>query len=221
MFVSIYKKFSGTEKDPYDTVPSEFRPKEMTEFRQLLSDKNDEYFQRTPRDKALRSPLVLASTLRQLLLEPKRNKFLETDLIPPEQLKLLSFVTNFCQSVHGLNKLITTPFSFPLVQMSRTILFFWVFTLPMAIMTDTAVRWQISIIVFFVTYGFIGLEYVSIELDDPFGNDPNDFNTLLMAQGFYEDIYLTLYQIDGEKYAENLRRKISNRKNFYVADKTA
>ena len=32
---------------------------------------------------------------------------------------------------------------------------------------------QISIIVFFVTYAFLGLEYVSIELDDPFGNDPN------------------------------------------------
>lgn len=27
----------------------------------------------------------------------------------------------------------------------------------------------------FITYGFIGLEYVSMELDDPYGNDPNDF----------------------------------------------
>ena len=27
----------------------------------------------------------------------------------------------------------------------------------------------------FITYGFLGLEYVSMELDDPFGSDPNDF----------------------------------------------
>jgi predicted membrane chloride channel (bestrophin family) len=212
-------EFSSHGQDPYDTVPAEFHPKELTEFSKLSSKENNEYFQRTSRDKALRSPLVLASTLRQLLLEPLRSGCLESDLLPPEKLKLLGFVTNFCQSVHGLNKLITTPFSFPLVQMSRTILFFWVFTLPMAIMTDTAVRWQIAIIVFFVTYGFIGLEYVSIELDDPFGNDPNDFNSLIMAQSFYEDIYLTLYQIDGVEHAENLRRKISNKEKFLGSQK--
>jgi predicted membrane chloride channel (bestrophin family) len=128
---------------------------------------------------------------------------------------LLSYVTNFCSSYQGLTKLITTPFSFPLVQMSRTILFFWVFTLPMALMNDPQECMQIAIIVFFVTYGFIGLEYVSIELDDPFGDDPNDFNTLGMAQGVYEDVYLTLYQTDGFETAENFRRKVSSKKKTY------
>jgi predicted membrane chloride channel (bestrophin family) len=32
-----------------------------------------------------------------------------------------------------------------------------------------------------VTYGFVGLETVSIELDDPFGDDENDFDNLGMA----------------------------------------
>lgn len=140
-------------------------------MREFLS--RQAHFKRTGLDEALRAPLVFASSLRKILLEPKKKEFLVTELIVPEQLKLLSYVSGFTQSVHGLNKLITTPFSFPLVQMSRTILFFWVFTLPMALMTDKDERWQISIIVFFVTYGFLGLEYVSIELDDPFGPDPN------------------------------------------------
>lgn len=30
--------------------------------------------------------------------------------------------------------------------------------------------------VFLLTYGFVGLEMVAIELDNPFGDDPNDFN---------------------------------------------
>jgi predicted membrane chloride channel (bestrophin family) len=30
--------------------------------------------------------------------------------------------------------------------------------------------------VFLLTYGFVGLEVVAIELDNPFGRDPNDFN---------------------------------------------
>ena len=37
-------------------------------------------------------------------------------------------------------------------------------------------------VIFLTTFGFIGLEYVCIELDDPFGNDPSDFDDLGMAQ---------------------------------------
>ena len=33
----------------------------------------------------------------------------------------------------------------------------------------------VLVLMLFITYGFIGLEYVSMELDDPYGNDPNDF----------------------------------------------
>jgi predicted membrane chloride channel (bestrophin family) len=34
---------------------------------------------------------------------------------------------------------------------------------------------------FFVTAAFIGLELVSIELDDPFGHDANDFDNIPMV----------------------------------------
>lgn len=81
----------------------------------------------------------------------------------------------------------------------------------MALMTNESERYQIAIVVFFITYGFLGLEYVSIELDDPFGDDPNDFKTLRMAQTVYEDIYLTLFQMDGPTYAESLRLRVSRR----------
>ena len=50
---------------------------------------------------------------------------------------------------------------------------------------------------FFVTYGFVGLEYVSFELDDPFGDDDNDFDNLGMAQRVYEVrlfyVYVCIY----------------------------
>jgi len=73
-------------------------------------------------------------------------------------------------------KVVTTPFPFPLVQMTRTFLFLWVFTLPFALTYDIGQFPALLMIVFFVTYGFIGLEFVSIELDDPFGVDDNDFD---------------------------------------------
>ena len=201
-------KFSShPENDPYDSVPSHCVD-DMDIVEEFIS--RQKHYRRTPLDEALRAPLVFASSLRKLLLKPRESFCLNDRLSPPEELKLLNFVTLYCTSFHGLNKLITTPFSFPLTQMSRTILFFWVFTLPMTLMIDSEERYQVAVVVFFVTYGFVGLEYVSIELDDPFGEDANDINSLSMAQAVYEDIYLTLYQMDGREYAERLRCNMKN-----------
>merc|ERR1719491_1179874 len=127
----------------------------------------------------------------------------------PEEFKLLGHVTEFTNGYHGLNQLISTPFPFPLVQMTRTILFVWLFTLPLSLLKDAGIPWEDMIMIFFVTYGFLGLEYVSIELSDPFGDDDNDFDNLGMAQRVYEDIYMTLRKTDGWKPAESLRNTIS------------
>lgn len=51
-------------------------------------------------------------------------------------------------------------------------------------------------------------EYVSMELDDPFGDDPNDFDDLGMAEIVFEDIYITLYKRDGMESAEKLRDRV-------------
>jgi len=212
-------EFISHGKDPYESVPSDCLPEDLQRVEDFLSRQT--HFLRTTTDEALRAPLVFAGTLRKMLLRPRQSKALNVKLLPPEEIKLMSFVTSFCTSVHGLTKLITTPFPFPLVQMSRTLLFFWLFTLPMALMTETAERAQIAVIVFFVTYGFLGLEHVSIEIDDPFGDDPNDFNSLHMAQKVYEDIYLTIYQTDGYHHAEQLRQKVSRKTNINGSNKNA
>jgi hypothetical protein len=47
-----------------------------------------------------------------------------------------------------------------------------------------------------------------MELDDPFGDDPNDLDNLGMAQLVFEDIYISIYKLDGDEAAYSLRRKI-------------
>mmetsp|Transcript_8191 Transcript_8191/g.11701 ORF Transcript_8191/g.11701 Transcript_8191/m.11701 type:complete len:123 (-) Transcript_8191:67-435(-) len=107
--------------------------------------------------------------------------------------------------------LITTPFPFPLVQMARTFMFLWVFTLPLALIgSDYGVAGIVSLI-FILTYGFLGLEYVSMELDDPFGDDPNDFNDMEMAKMAFEDIYITMLRTDGIHYTKELRQMVERR----------
>jgi len=76
-----------------------------------------------------------------------------------------------------MRKFITTPVPFPLIQMTRTILCFYLFTIPLVFLSDTMADNMLErcLSVFMLTYGFMGLELVAIELDDPFGTDDNDF----------------------------------------------
>ena len=66
--------------------------------------------------------------------------------------------------------------------MGRTFVFVWILTLPLALVGDIVNVYVASCAVFILTYGFIGIELISIELDDPFGDDPNDLDVMAMAQ---------------------------------------
>lgn len=67
--------------------------------------------------------------------------------------------------------------------MARTFLFIYLETLPFALLNTVKNEVVVHMaIVFLVTYGFVGLETVSIELDNPFGDDDNDFDNMGMAE---------------------------------------
>ena len=46
-------------------------------------------------------------------------------------------------------------------------------------MSDGSSIFAHCLVVFFLTFAFIGLEYVAMEVDDPFGDDANDVRSAL------------------------------------------
>lgn len=64
------------------------------------------------------------------------------------------------------------------------------------------------LLVFIVSYGFLGIEYVSIELDDPFGDDPSDMPIEDEAVNVYDDVAIVLMDVDGMEVAKDLRRRM-------------
>ena len=107
-----------------------------------------------------------------------------------------------------MRKFLTTPVPFPLIQMARTFVFFYVYTVPFALLSDNSSPIAHCVVIFILTYGFMGLEYVSIELDNPFGEDANDFDNLGMAETAFEDTYLTILQCDGPQWTDRLRQRM-------------
>ncbi|KAL3922165.1 MAG: hypothetical protein SGILL_002350 [Bacillariaceae sp.] len=105
----------------------------------------------------------------------------------------------------------TTPVPFPLVQMARTLVMVYVFTLPLVFLGDgNSNFWEDCITTFLLTYGFLGLDTTAVELDDPFGDDANDFDVAAYAQFAIDDVIILIYDADGEEWADALRYKMND-----------
>jgi ion channel-forming bestrophin family protein len=66
----------------------------------------------------------------------------------------------------------TTPFPFPYAQFTSLFLFSYIMTFPIAYSTDIAYLTPIAS--FLISTAFVGLNEVSVQLEDPFGDDAND-----------------------------------------------
>jgi predicted membrane chloride channel (bestrophin family) len=92
--------------------------------------------------------------------------------------------------------------------MARTFLFLYVYSIPFALLSAVSKPVQSLVLVFIVTYGFLGLEYVTIELEDPFGDDPSDLPVTDLATSLYEDCCIVIADKDGVEAATSLLQRV-------------
>lgn len=192
----IFNQDKDGDKDLSRVSKHFYRAKQLTHGRRSFIDEN------------FRAPMNFAHVLRQIIME--HDHYLGYKMAVNEYRDLLHFVANFIDAFHGFRVLVFTPYPFPLLQMTRAFLFFWVYTLPMVLLKDYR-PWSSVFIVILVSFGFIGIEYVSMSLDDPFGDDTNDVDEHGMALLVYEDVYLSIYRTDGPDAAASLRERVLDR----------
>jgi len=104
-------------------------------------------------------------------------------LVLLEKIKLLDHVKCLVDAYEELLVIASTPLPFALVQMGRTFLFLWIFSMPCVLVGHVFKEVYSAIIfVFFLTYGFVGLEFVGTQMLHPFGDDENDLGVTSLAQ---------------------------------------
>eukprot|EP00594_Rhizosolenia_setigera_P000271 CAMPEP_0178946552 /NCGR_PEP_ID=MMETSP0789-20121207/4352_1 /TAXON_ID=3005 /ORGANISM="Rhizosolenia setigera, Strain CCMP 1694" /LENGTH=264 /DNA_ID=CAMNT_0020626563 /DNA_START=367 /DNA_END=1161 /DNA_ORIENTATION=- len=156
----------------------------------------------------LRVPFIIAFRLRQAITawrDPDVKQKPNRPLQAHEERIILVHVGDYMTAFYGLRKFIFAPIPFPLRQMTRTFLMVWIYTLPLCLMVDQESVIPQLIIMFLITFGFIGLDFVVLELEDPFGNDPNDFDDVGMASQCFLNILTAVAALDGDEYADKLR----------------
>mmetsp|Transcript_9666 Transcript_9666/g.21477 ORF Transcript_9666/g.21477 Transcript_9666/m.21477 type:complete len:333 (+) Transcript_9666:168-1166(+) len=125
-----------------------------------------------------RYPIILSLLLRTAI---SSHDDFGLELLVNERRNLYDINEKYLSNYSHLLGLICTPFPFPLVQMCRTLLFLWIFTLPFALLNETGLIYS-CIIMFFLTFGFVGLEFVAMKLDNPFGSDDNNLDIYEMSK---------------------------------------
>ena len=90
-------------------------------------------------------------------------------------------------------------------------MFVWVLTLPLSFQASDESTISHCITVFFLTYAFLGLEVLSVELEYPFGSSggENSLGSMGLAQTIFEDVYAMIDMNDGMEWAQKLRMEMS------------
>jgi len=132
--------------------------------------------------------------------------------------KMLDVLHEFTQSYRELVRLASTPIPFALVQMGRTFMFIWVLSLPL-VLSGEDFNDMLSVFIFVVllTYGFLGLEVVSMILSNPFGDEAKSaLDVKNMAKATVAGIgndsrYLEKFQ--------SQRKKEKNAKSYFFSER--
>jgi len=87
-------------------------------------------------------------------------------------------VNNIMGAYFNLIKFQTTPIPLIMEQMGRTLTYIFIFTLPMSLLDSRKDELiEALLLIFIVTYGYLGMIHANMELSDPLGNDDNDLET--------------------------------------------
>ena len=151
-------------------------------------------------------PLQLAETVHDIIIQHKdylTNP--ETKLTIYHEMVLHEYTGRMLDEYVEVGKFKETPTPFPFVQVARTILYCYLLTLPIFISEDFNPMNVISM--FFAVYGLFGLEVVSDEIGDPFGDDDNDIEINKMMKA---TIHHIRQQLDGDS-AYYLRVSLTDR----------
>eukprot|EP01012_Entosiphon_sulcatum_P046037 TRINITY_DN6165_c0_g1_i1.p1 TRINITY_DN6165_c0_g1~~TRINITY_DN6165_c0_g1_i1.p1 ORF type:complete len:345 (-),score=51.37 TRINITY_DN6165_c0_g1_i1:72-1106(-) len=128
-------------------------------------------------------PLIVVAWLRDAIAAAEQQRHYNT------QYSLRSLdkdVSGLLRAWMGMAKITTTPFPFPYAHMLRVFLYLWVFTLPIPMVP--LMGWNSPIVVAFVAFSLFGINSVGEELENPFGEDANDFDLVSFENAILHDM---------------------------------
>eukprot|EP00930_Biecheleria_cincta_P075812 TRINITY_DN6300_c0_g1_i2.p1 TRINITY_DN6300_c0_g1~~TRINITY_DN6300_c0_g1_i2.p1 ORF type:complete len:469 (+),score=72.32 TRINITY_DN6300_c0_g1_i2:140-1546(+) len=133
---------------------------------------------------------VVLQWIQRLIVEAHEDGLLI--IAPPILSRIFQELGNGIKNLNACSKIADIPFPFPYAQMITAMLcFHWVVTpcIAASMLSSGGIAACMS---FLVTSGLWALQYISLEIDQPFGDDANDLPVLNFQKRFNCDLLLLL-----------------------------
>lgn len=122
-------------------------------------------------------PQACLTWMSRLLTQAHRDGLLDAELHRNIDANLSQLVDN----LGGAERILKTPVPFAYAQHIKGFLFVFCVTLPFVLAEPTG-RWN-PLASAAVAYALFGIEEIGVEIEDPFGDDPNDLPVEAMEEG--------------------------------------
>ena len=142
----------------------------------------DEDLEDDPLDRSGHLPNQVAARLHRRILALHRSGAIDQGTMFSIQQDLGSF-TDICGACERIKN---TPIPFSYASFIKRFILLYLFTLPWSLAVSLN-YWNIPVLLF-VMYALSSLEVIAEEIEEPFGNDPNDLPTARMAERIRGDV---------------------------------
>lgn len=214
-FVALNYLLGNVRTDTQRTVYNSCRPIKVLGG---VSDSEIEMLQRA------RGPVAKLALVSLWLQEFISREFEHKALgktAPPIVSRLYQFVSDGTLGYNQARKVAFIPFPFPHTQLTTFYVTILTIYLPILMLTFIRELWVSAVMNFFCVGVFLGIWFVSIELEDPFRNVPNDlplnnmqaqFNEalLVMFAGFHPESWWTMGENKNSISAQDLDMNLAS-----------
>jgi len=189
----------------------------LTSKTEMCNWRAHEYVEEQERHQLKFSPRTRPDLVSVWILEEFMKLHNEKQLaVPPPALNnAIREVADVNLYYHKALQIADTQFPFPMIQMSKILLFFFLLVTPIVLGHNPGPHWQNSLLTFIVILSFFSVDSIGIELSDPFGDDENDLPLTDIMEDFnkYLSIVLPRQRPDG---TPNVPPKADSRADFYA-----
>ena len=127
----------------------------------------------TPAERTALEPLACRPTLAVTWITRRLDAAARAGRLDAVRLHLMDVnVTSFVDNWGGAERIMKTPIPFAYAQHIKSFLVLFVFTAPFA-MADS-MRWYTPLAAAVLAFAMFGIDEIGVEIEDPFGYDPND-----------------------------------------------
>jgi putative membrane protein len=127
----------------------------------------------TPEEKQALEPVKVRPCLAAEWLSARIAASARAGRLSEQRLQLLDAdVTAFVDCWGGAERIMKTPIPFAYAQHIKGFLTLFCFSAPFALVES--MHWFTPLVAAVVAYGMFGIEEIGVEIEDPFGYDPND-----------------------------------------------